>query len=553
MLTRLIISNLAIIENVDIHFQDGFTILTGSTGAGKSLIIDSLSLLLGARASVELIRTGEDKATIKGYFNINNKRLNAILTNLDIPFIDNELIIERTISKNKSTIKINGVNISLTDLNKITRFLADIHNQYDFYKLLNEDNYLDIVDGFNYDVINRLKNEYSKLLNEYRKIENEYNLLVDKKNKIDAQKEFYQYQLQELKGLNLIIGEKEDIEQKISLLKNYDKIYELSQMSNELIHSDFLDKLYELNSNLKQLSKYQNKYDETIENIDNHYFELEDIFSELIKQFNDLEYDPNELNDLLEREQTLKEIERKYKKDIPSLIAYIDELDNLVGDNSTIEFDIQNKLKQKEEIYQKCLSVGKDLSLIRKNVASTIEKELMDNLKDLLLDATFKIEFKDDIELKENGIDNIDFLIQTNVGEGLKPLSKIVSGGEASRIMLAFKSIFVKANKISTIIFDEIDTGISGEVSERVARKIKQISLISQVIAISHMPQAASKSDHHILISKKIENNRTYTYIQELNLEQKINEIAHLISGEKVTPKQLEYAREMVLNNENNN
>ena len=525
MLTRLIISNLAIIENVDIHFQDGFTILTGSTGAGKSLIIDSLSLLLGARASVELIRTGEDKATIKGYFNINNKRLNAILTNLDIPFIDNELIIERTISKNKSTIKINGVNISLTDLNKITRFLADIHNQYDFYKLLNE----------------------------YRKIENEYNLLVDKKNKIDAQKEFYQYQLQELKGLNLIIGEKEDIEQKISLLKNYDKIYELSQMSNELIHSDFLDKLYELNSNLKQLSKYQNKYDETIENIDNHYFELEDIFSELVKQFNDLEYDPNELNDLLEREQTLKEIERKYKKDIPSLISYIDELDNLVGDNSTIEFDIQNKLKQKEEIYQKCLSVGKDLSLIRKNVASTIEKELMDNLKDLLLDATFKIEFKDDIELKDNGIDNIDFLIQTNVGEGLKPLSKIVSGGEAARIMLAFKSIFVKANKISTIIFDEIDTGISGEVSERVARKIKQISLISQVIAISHMPQAASKSDHHILISKKIENNRTYTYIQELNLEQKINEIAHLISGEKVTPKQLEYAREMVLNNENNN
>ncbi|MCQ3034937.1 MAG: hypothetical protein MJ248_01750 [Bacilli bacterium] len=276
------------------------------------------------------------------------------------------------------------------------------------------------------------------------------------------------------------------------------------------------------------------------------------MLQDLVRGFNNIDYDPNELNDLQVRASELNACKHKYKKSIPELIEYISELESAVGEKSNIDIDIEDARIAKEDAFAKCLSKGKDLSLVRQKLALTIEKELKRNLQDLLLNVNFKIEFKpidnnSDLVLKENGIDTIDFLIETNVGEGLKPLAKIISGGEASRIMLAFKAIFIKANKVSTVIFDEIDTGISGEAAEAVANKIKEISLASQVIAITHMPQVASKSDHHILISKSVRNERTYTSIKELDLEGKINEVAHLISGGKVTEKQLEYAKEMVL------
>ena len=552
MLTKLQINNLAIIENIEINFADGFTVLTGGTGAGKSLVIDSLSLLLGSRASMELIRTGEEKASIKGYFKIHNNRLAAFLDKLDISFIDDELEIERVITKSKSIVRVNGNIISLGDLNKISKYLADIHNQFDFEKILNEDNYLDIIDGFSYDLTTTYINDYQTLLSEFKNKKNAYEELVERKRKIDERRDFYEYQLKELQGLNLIEGEEEEIEEKISLLQNYDKIYSLSQEANEIIHSDFLDKLYELNRLLKSLSKYQNKYDEPIEKIDNHYYELDDLLQELVKGFNNIEYDPNELNDLQNRSSELNSIKHKYKKSIPELIEYINELESSVGEKSNIDIDIEDAKIAMNDAFNKCLTKGKDLSIVRQKLATSIEKELKRNLSDLLLNVNFKIAFNNENDekesiLKENGIDTVDFLIETNVGEGLKPLAKIISGGEASRIMLAFKAIFIKANKVSTVIFDEIDTGISGEAAESVANKIKEISLASQVIAITHMPQVASKSDHHILISKSVKNDRTYTSIKELDLDGKIKEIAHLISGGKVTEKQLEYAKEMVL------
>lgn len=552
MLTRLTINNLAIIENIEIKFGDGFTVLTGGTGAGKSLVIDSLSLLLGARASSELIRTGEEKASIKGYFKIHNSRLEAFLNKLDIDFIDDELEIERIMTRTKSVVKVNGSIISLTDLNKISKYLADIHNQFDFEKILNEDNYLDIIDGFSYDLTTSFINEYQSLLEDYKAKKHNYEELIERKRKIDESRDFYEYQLKELQGLNLTPGEEEEIEEKISLLQNYDKVYSLSQEANEIIHTDFLDKLYDLNHLLKDLSKYQSKYSEVTETIDNHYYELDDILQDLVKGFNNIDYDPNELNDLQLRASEINAAKHKYKKSVPELIEYINELESAVGEKSNIDIDIEDAKIAKDDAFNKCLSKGKDLSLVRQKLALTIEKELKRNLQDLLLNVNFKIEFKpidvtSDSVLKENGVDTVDFLIETNVGEGLKPLAKIISGGEASRIMLAFKAIFIKANKVSTVIFDEIDTGISGEAAEAVANKIKEISLASQVIAITHMPQVASKSDHHILISKSVKNERTYTSIKELDLEGKIQEVAHLISGGKVTEKQLEYAKEMVL------
>lgn len=553
MLKRLIIHNLAIFENVDVSFQDGFSVLLGETGAGKSLMIDSLYLLLGMRASSELIRSGENKASVTGYFSIERPELSAYLSKINVPMHDDEIVVERIIGINKNVVKINSVPVSLNDLIKISKYLANIHSQFDFEKILNPENYLDIIDGFSFELSTRLKDEYTSLLNQYKEKKEEYNLLLQKKAKLEEARDFYEYQYGELKAADLKEGEEEEISSEISLLRNYDKIYSLVQETNEIINGSFMDDFYRLSDNLAKLANYQKQYEESHEKIDERYYEIEDLLNNLKKEFRSLDYDPNRLNDLEQRDSDLSSLQRKYKKSIPELIAYRDELGTILGKNSSFEDSLEEKKEEVLQSLKEAISKAKELALLRTRNAKTIEKELTHSLKDLLLNVRFQILFKDEKEdessLKENGIDDVDFLIETNIGEGLKPLSKVISGGEASRIMLAFKALFIKANRVPTVIFDEIDTGISGETAQAVARKIKEISLTTQVISITHMPQVASLSDHPILISKTVKDGRTYSNVKELSLEEKIRQIAYLISGGKVTEKQLEYAKEMVLGN----
>lgn len=553
MLKRLIIHNLAIFENVDVSFQDGFSVLLGETGAGKSLMIDSLSLLLGMRASSELIRSGENKASVTGYFSIERPELSAYLSKINVPMHDDEIVVERIIGINKNVVKINSVPVSLNDLIKISKYLANIHSQFDFEKILNPENYLDIIDGFSFELSTRLKDEYTSLLNQYKEKKEEYSLLLQKKAKLEEARDFYEYQYGELKAADLKEGEEEEISSEISLLRNYDKIYSLVQETNEIINGSFMDDFYRLSDNLSKLANYQKQYEESHEKIDERYYEIEDLLNNLKKEFRSLDYDPNRLNDLEQRDSDLSSLQRKYKKSIPELIAYRDELGTILGKNSSFEDSLEEKKEEVLQSLKEAISKAKELTLLRTRNAKTIEKELTHSLKDLLLNVRFQILFKDEKEdessLKENGIDDVDFLIETNIGEGLKPLSKVISGGEASRIMLAFKALFIKANRVPTVIFDEIDTGISGETAQAVARKIKEISLTTQVISITHMPQVASLSDHPILISKTVKDGRTYSNVKELSLEEKIRQIAYLISGGKVTEKQLEYAKEMVLGN----
>ncbi len=551
MLNRLVINNLAIFENIDISFKDGFSVLMGETGAGKSLMIDSLSLLLGARASSELIRQGANKATVKGYFSISRPELNAYLSKINVPNNDDEIVIERNISPTKNVVKINGVNVSLNDLIYISKFIANIHSQFDFEKILNPENYLDIIDGFSADLTNRLKEEYKSLLNEYKQKKKDYEDLLTKKEKINEARDFYEYQYKELKGMQLSPTEEDEISSELALLKNYDKIYSLINESKEIINGTFMDDFYSLKENISKLSSYQKQYEETYKVLDDHYYALDDVLSSLKKEFRNLDYDPNRLDELETRDSELSALKRKYKKSIPELISYLATLEKMIGKDSSFEEEIKAKEDECNSLLKDTLVKAEELTLIRQRNAKKIEKELTNTLKDLLLNVRFEILFKetkkDETSLKENGIDDVDFLIETNIGEGLKPLAKVISGGEASRIMLAFKTLFIKANKIPTIIFDEIDTGISGETAQAVARKIKEISLSTQVISITHMPQVASLSDHHILISKEVRDGRTFSSVKELTLEEKIRQIAYLISGGKVTEKQLEYAKEMIL------
>jgi DNA repair protein RecN (Recombination protein N) len=557
MLKRLSITNLAIIENIDVSFQEGFTVLTGETGAGKSLVIDSLSLLLGARASSELIRSGEDQAVIRGVFEIHDAELEAIVSSLSIPLIEGQITIERFIGRSKSAIKINGVAITLADLSRIARYLADIHNQFDFEKILNPENYLEIIDGFSSSLTASYKKEYGALLVAYKAKKSAYEALIEKKRKIDESRDFYEYQYKELKAADLKEGEEEAIANEISLLNNYDKIYSLSQDANAIIHEDFLDRLYELDKLLAKLATYQEKYKAPHDQLEDHYYQVNDLLNDLKKNLENIDYDPSRLNDLEQRDSDLQSLKRKYKKSLPEMIAYRDELASSLDEHSDFGGTIAEAKKEMDAAFAQVVEKGNELTVLRKKIAKSIEKELEHNMADLLLKAHFQVAFLPndpslgDAILKENGLDEVDFLIETNVGEGLKSLSKVISGGEASRIMLAFKAVFIKANKIPTVIFDEIDTGISGETAQAVAKKIHEISLSSQVIAITHMPQVASLSDHHILISKEVKGQRTYAHIKELTLDEKIRQVAYLISGGNVTEKQLDYAKEMVLSKRN--
>lgn len=552
MLKRLCINNLAIISNIDSTFEDGFSVLTGETGAGKSLVIDSLSLLLGSRASTELIRKGEEKAIVKGYFEVNKPQLEALFLKLNIPYNQGEIEIERVIGRNKSYIKVNNTPTNLIDLSKIAPYLADIHSQFDFEKILNEDNYLGIIDGFSFNLISSYKEKYQVALNQYKVAKEAYSSLLDKQKQIDSNYDFYLYQYNELKQMDLKEDEEKQIQEEISLLENFDKIHSLQEETKQLLNGDFLDKFFELDNNLEKLSSYQEKYKDAYSLIDERYLELNDYLSSLKKKFDDIDYDPARLDELNQRQVDIIALKRKYKKDFNELLAYKDELSLLLENKDNLSNEINKKKEEMDKLFLLTLEKGKELSKIRQSLSNKIEKELERSLNDLLLKAKFKIMFaptekEDDSIFLESGIDKIDFLIETNVGEGLKSLSKIISGGEASRIMLAFKSLFIKANKVPTVIFDEIDTGISGETAQAVARKIKEISLSTQVISITHMPQVASLSDHHILISKIIKDGRTYAKMKELNLEEKIKQVAYLISGDKITPSQLEYAKEMVL------
>ena len=554
MLKKLVVKNFAILEDIEIDFYDGLTILTGETGAGKSLIIDSISLLLGERASVEMIRNGEEKALISGIFSFSNIYLESFLNKLNIQN-NGEIDISRTISSSRNVIKVNGVTISLNDLKVIAHYLADIHLQFDMTKLLNKENYIEIVDGFKKDTIDEYKNKYLDSLNLLKEENDHYLDLLKRIEEIKNNEEQYKYDLKELQSLALEKDEENNIKERIAFLNNYDKIYSLIKESEEIINKDALSDIYQIKNNVNNLSSYQNEYKELYERINNAYYEIEDIFDSLNKKSRHFDYDPKELEDLEMRLSAINSLKKKHNKTFEELLIYQEELESILSKEEDYTTLLNEEKAKLQDIYDHTYSLANDLSKVRKEIARAIEKESEKHLLDLGLKSVFEVRINSfnkpsDIDLSifnDNGIDDIDFYIETNIGEGLKPLAKIASGGEVSRIMLAFKALTIKSSKVETVIFDEIDTGISGEVASKVARKIYEISLSTQVISITHLPQVAALSKNHLKIAKEIKNKRTYTSIKYLSLDEKIYEIASLISGGKVSEKQLEYAKEMVL------
>jgi len=555
MLIKLKVQNFAIIEDIEIDFKDGLTVLTGETGAGKSLIIDCIGLLLGERAASEMIRQGEEKAIVQGVFDNNTPLLRAALEKAGVPEKDGLIEIKRTISSTKNVVKINDTTITLNELKYIMSLIADIHQQFDMVKLFNNENYLAMVDGFNSRLINQYLDKYLTSYSALKEQASSYNALVKRIDEFNRNQEEYEYAYKEIKALGLKENEEEEINSEISLLENYDKIYSLLMESKELMDGDALNNIYTIKENVSKLSEYQNEYHDYIERLNNAYYELEDMFEELKKKASYLNYDPEHLDALIERSRTINSLKKKYDKTFDELRAYEDELNALLKYKEDYSILLKEEKDKLQAAYDEAYTRAYDLHKVREDIGLSITKDLEKTLNELALSCHFNVaviskEKNADLDISifnETGIDTIEFFIETNIGEGLKPLAKVVSGGELSRIMLAIKLLYVKAQKIGTIIFDEIDTGISGDVASKVAKKIKELSYGHQVITITHLPQVASLSDHHIRIAKKVSNNRTYTTIKELSLDEKIYEIASLISSGKVTDKQLEYAKEMVM------
>jgi len=559
MLKELTVRNFAIIEDITINFKEGMTVLTGQTGAGKSLLIDSISLLLGSRADTDMIRYGETEAYVKAVFDYNNSKIDDLLLNYDIESKE-DITIERTVSQKKSYIKVNNKTINLQMLNSITVNLADLHSQTDSYRLFNKDNYLSFIDNSLDSKLSDLLNDYlikrEKYLSQYKKL----NDILKKSNESKDNLAYLEQAYKEISMLDLSYGLDKEIENKINKMKNYDKIYSnLKDAYNKLSNEYFnLDSIYDAYDNIRKIEQYDKKLEDISSNLDSAYSLASEALESIKENLSNLDFDPNELDLLNEKLNEIENLELKYHKDFNGLLEY--------QENLKLEIDLSNNydqvIKDNEELLKKNFNVLLDsanrLSDYRKTLAKNISESIEKECKDLELPHTsFEIKFFDvdtkdyhnkDIFL-ENGIDQIDFMISLNLGEPLKSLSKVASGGEMSRIMLAFKSYFAKRSNLSLMVFDEIDTGVSGSVAKEIARKMKNITKYNQVLAITHLPQVAAYADNQLYIYKKEINNRTITMVKELNFDERVEVIAKMISGEVVSSYALEASKQMIEEN----
>lgn len=557
MLVSLNVSNFAIIEDLKITFEDNMTVLTGETGAGKSLIIDTISLLLGQRADTDMIRYGKDKAIIEGVFTYSNPRINELLDRFGINVL-NDLTIERIIySNSKNIIKVNNTIVSLTILKQIASCLADIHTQNDTYRLFNPETYMEFItpkDDSKYDnLITKYTISYSKYLDACNKYEH---VVKGQKESLDRL-EFLEYEKNEISALNLYHGIDTELEQSVQRLENFDKIFSSLNKSYEALDNEYfsIDQIYESANELSKIKDLDSIYSEAYEKLMDSYYILDEIKNNISKEIRNLDFDEDELNFKTESLHNIEKVKNKYNKSVDELIEYLDkitlEIDMVNNYDSVLSECKNNVIKSYENLKNSSLK----LSDYRKNIASKIEKGIIKECKELDLDDTrFEIIFKSSLiddpfkkdQFKNNGIDEIEFIVSFNKGEPLRALHKVASGGEMSRMMLAFKSYFVATSNLSLMVFDEIDTGVSGSTAKKIAVKLNTIAKDTQVLCITHLPQVAAIGDNHIHIYKTVVDNRTTTHIKKLSLDERIEEVALMLSGDKMSLYALEHAKALL-------
>lgn len=547
MLNSISIKNFAVIEDLEVSFSSNMTILTGETGAGKSILIDALSLLIGERSSFDKIRTGASKAIIEGKFKINNETLlNLIIEKYGEDIVeDNTLVVSRTLDINgRSIVRVNGVQFPLTKLKTMMSLLIDIHSQHQNLFILDEKNHLGLLDEFMGDRIE--KQEYIKAYEAYVNAKKELKSLENEQF-LNNDTNLINEQIEEIESAHIEVGEIESLEQEKERLMYYQKSVDAINSFLKLSEDDngILTKMYLAKKELERSG--DEKLIEFSEKLNNLYYEMKDLSSSISYELETFENSSSRLEEIDDRLYLLKRLIRKYHGDESDLLSLLSELQERLFRIDHFERVFIEKKQEVTKLYEFALKKAKILSSIRKETANRL-CELVDNeLHDLsLINGQFIINFEED-DISINGIDKVIFLLTTNKGLLPSPLKSVASGGETSRIMLALKTIFGKLSHMETIIFDEIDTGVSGKVAMQVAHKMKEIASYCQVLVISHLPQVASIADHHYLVIKEVENDVTKSKIIELiNENDRIREVAKLLSGSEITNASIEAAKELI-------
>ena len=551
MLVVLNIKNFALIQELSVEFGAGFNILSGETGAGKSILIDTIDYVLGGKFSKELIRYGEDKTYVEAIFDMENDEIYTLLNDLNIE--NDELLVvsrETTIS-GKSIIKVNGKTIVLSQLKKIREKLLDIHGQHQNQSLLSKGTHILYLDEYNSENISPLLEQFEIVKNRHSQIEDKINEL---KGNEDREKllDYIKFQIDDIEKAKLKPGEEEDLREQYNILANAEKI------SSSLINSyNYLNNNPQGNSVLELLSKVISEFshsemhlekikDKRVQ-VEEAYYLLEESTRDIRDIANEIYYDENELAAINERIYEISLYKKKYGDSIDEILKFLEKLKNQYDEFINSEEIILNLKKELSVIEKDMSEIGVKLHEFRCMSAKDLEVRIKEELSYVGLEKAI---IKIDVNLSEiansRGYDDVQFLISANPGEPLKPLEKVLSGGELSRIMLALKCVFVDKDKIPTLIFDEIDTGISGAIGKRVGEKMYQVSVKHQVLCITHLPQIAALSDNHYFVSKKVENGKTFTQIRMLNEQDKVCEIAKMIGGDNLSDVAIDNSREMV-------
>ncbi|WP_062198489.1 DNA repair protein RecN [Massilibacterium senegalense] len=564
MLLELSIKNFAIIHQLTLSFEKGMTVLTGETGAGKSIIIDAIGLLAGGRGSFEYVRYGAKKAEIEGLFFVQEEhRALQICKQYGIDAEENTIILRRDISDSgKSICRINGKMVTIAILREVGQSLIDIHGQHEHQDLMQPERHLFLLDEYAKDILSGALEEYRQLFERYQKLTRRLMQLNENEQQVAQRIDLLQYQLEEIKKADLVPNEDEALFHEKSRLANYEKIFEGIHDAYNALYGDNrgLDWLSHAMSQLESISTMDEKFQQWYEQISNHYFIVEELTYTLRNELDTLEFDPNRLNVIESRLNEVNQLKRKYGESVAKILEYAakieDELDTLLHR----EEHVSRAQEECQEVAQDLILEAKNLTERRQQAAQQLIEDITQELKDLYMDKTrFDIRFEkveattkdpvidgEHVHFTRNGIDRCEFLLSTNPGEPLKELAKVASGGELSRIMLALKSILSKNQGTTSIIFDEVDTGVSGRVAQSIAEKMYQLANGSQVLCITHLPQVAAMSDVHLYISKQEEKGRTKTKVQPLVEDEKIKEIGRMISGVEMTELTKQHAKELL-------
>ena len=552
MLDLLKIQNIAIIESAEIEFSAGFNVLSGETGAGKSIILDSINAVLGFRTSRELIRTGESEARVTALFSSISKNVEDKLQELSLPLSpDGTLLISRTIGFDRNVCKVNNALTNVTALREIGAELISIHGQQDNRELLNNETHIDYIDAMTGE--KSVFEEYNLLFNRLSEIKNQIKRLSGDKEAKARKIDVLSYQIDEIEKAEINPGEWEKLKIRRTELQNYEKIQGGLYGAYEALSGgdDFTGAVQLLSGAFRELSSIA-QYSEEAENLSKKlgdlYYEVEDVADILRSSVNDDGYSQAELEEIENRINLIYNLSKKYGETEEDILGFLENAKKELNDISFSDEKLEKLKAEYESVYEQTYNLACKISDLRKKTSVDFAEKVCEELKFLdMPQVEFLVDFTE-TDLTEKGIDTCEFLISANVGEIPKPIAKIASGGELSRIMLAFKTVMADKDKINTMVFDEIDTGVSGRAALKVAAKLKQVSVGKQVLCVTHLAQLMCYADNHYLIEKAAKDGKTYTSVTPLDFEGRKNEIARITSGGEVSAIQLENAEQMLKN-----